>query len=81
MKVSDDGGSTQAHMELDIQTKISLLNGVTGDPEGVAVMLQRRPDLLSHSEVSLQVRSLLLHVAASAAPASSAGACCCLSMR
>jgi hypothetical protein len=49
--------AVQAHMQLDIDTKITLLNGVVGDPQVVAKMLQRAPCILTISEVALQVRA------------------------
>jgi hypothetical protein len=43
-------------MSLDIDLKISLLNGVVGDPKIVAAMLHRQPTLLTTAEVTLQAR-------------------------
>eukprot|EP00892_Ulva_mutabilis_P000922 jgi/Ulvmu1/10830/UM007_0004.1 len=43
-----------AHMDLDIEAKIHLLNGVMGDPEDVVSMLRRQPAILAFSEVTIQ---------------------------
>jgi hypothetical protein len=48
----------QAHMQLDIDTKVMLLNGVVEDPTVVAKMIQRAPCILTFSEVALQVSDL-----------------------
>lgn len=46
----------QAHMDLDIEAKIHLLNGVMGEPEDVVSMLRRQPAILAVSEVTIQVQ-------------------------